>query len=70
MGVRPSMDGTVPQDSASLILIDRSLDLVSPTVHADNLVDRMFAALRRRPVCGEDGRPPAQELADSRSEDC
>lgn len=34
--------------STGLLLIDRSLDLVTPCCHGDSLVDRMFSALPRR----------------------
>ncbi|XP_015902049.2 sec1 family domain-containing protein MIP3 isoform X2 [Ziziphus jujuba] len=34
--------------SAGLLLIDRSLDLLTPCCHADSLVDRMFSSLPRR----------------------
>lgn len=34
--------------SAGLLLIDRSLDLLTPCCHGDSLVDRMFSSLPRR----------------------
>ncbi|CAN1351967.1 Sec1 family domain-containing protein MIP3 [Linum perenne] len=34
--------------SAGLLIIDRTLDLLTPCFHADSLVDRMFSALPRR----------------------
>ncbi|ERN02124.1 hypothetical protein AMTR_s00045p00170740 [Amborella trichopoda] len=34
--------------SAGLLLVDRTLDLLSPCLHGDSLVDRMFASLPRR----------------------
>lgn len=34
--------------SAGLLLIDRTLDLLTPCCHGDSLVDRMFSALPRR----------------------
>uniref|UniRef100_A0A7N0TYM8 Sec1 family domain-containing protein MIP3 n=1 Tax=Kalanchoe fedtschenkoi TaxID=63787 RepID=A0A7N0TYM8_KALFE len=37
--------------SAGLLLIDRTLDLLTPCCHADSLVDRMFSSLTRRDKC-------------------
>ncbi|KAJ1337064.1 hypothetical protein BSLG_006824 [Batrachochytrium salamandrivorans] len=34
--------------TAALILVDRTLDLVSPTMHSDNLLDRIWSVLPRR----------------------
>lgn len=34
--------------SAGLLLIDRTLDLITPCCHGDSLVDRMFSSLPRR----------------------
>ncbi|KAJ8755692.1 hypothetical protein K2173_022635 [Erythroxylum novogranatense] len=34
--------------SAGLLLVDRTLDLLTPCCHGDSLVDRMFSALPRR----------------------
>ncbi|KAL5573771.1 hypothetical protein UlMin_023368 [Ulmus minor] len=34
--------------SAGLLLVDRTLDLVTPCCHGDSLVDRMFSSLPRR----------------------
>lgn len=35
--------------SAGLLLIDRTLDLLTPCCHGDSLMDRMFTSLPRRP---------------------
>ncbi|KAK9829698.1 hypothetical protein WJX72_007414 [[Myrmecia] bisecta] len=41
--------GGPPTETASLVLVDRSLDLVTPASHPDHLLDQIFGSLPRRP---------------------
>ncbi|GMH33716.1 hypothetical protein BSKO_01550 [Bryopsis sp. KO-2023] len=43
-GVPPALDGSTAEVSATLILVDRSMDMISPVMHSDNLVERMLTA--------------------------
>lgn len=35
-------------ETAALVLVDRSLDIVTPLSHADHLVDQIYGVLPRR----------------------
>lgn len=48
MGVPVGLKEEPPEKIASLILIDRSFDLVSPLHHADTLLDRIVAAIEAK----------------------
>lgn len=43
MGAPVSLAGPPVEKTAALILIDRSLDLMSPLLHPDNLLDRILS---------------------------
>lgn len=47
----PTLPGA--EESAALVLLDRGLDLVAPTAHADHPLDRAFGCLPRRPAARE-----------------
>ncbi|CAM6014712.1 unnamed protein product [Sphagnum balticum] len=44
--------------SAGLLLVDRSLDLITPSCHNDVLLDRVFSSLPRRPAKLRPPHPP------------
>lgn len=41
-----------PKDTAALILVDRSLDLLTPGKHHDHFLDRIFGVLPRTEIGG------------------
>lgn len=43
--------------SAGLLLIDRTVDLLTPCCHGDSLVDRIFSSVPRRPRKGSQTQP-------------
>ncbi|GBG82681.1 hypothetical protein CBR_g35046 [Chara braunii] len=58
-GLQPRLDQLGnSRRQAAVILVDRTLDLISPCCHGDNLVDRMLACLPRRSARPPPARPP------------
>ncbi|KAG0568011.1 hypothetical protein KC19_7G179400 [Ceratodon purpureus] len=51
------LDHGSQRKSAGLLLVDRSLDLVTPTCHNDNFMDRAVYSLLRRPTILPPSRP-------------
>lgn len=51
------LDHGSQRKSAGLLLVDRSLDLITPTCHNDNFMDRVVYSLLRRPTVLPSSRP-------------
>eukprot|EP00854_Cymbomonas_tetramitiformis_P000546 gene546-938_t len=65
LAASPALDTSGPGSmKAALVLVDRTLDLHTPSLHTDGLLDRIYAVLQRRAPCHS--QPGAPRPADVR----
>lgn len=53
LGVPPALDGSIPEVPATLVIIDRSLDMMAPVTHGDSFMERLMRGVSQQKQQGK-----------------